>query len=735
MQLATQVILSYLSIALSDGSEFLSYLYKDVINFSYVDKKPRYMEDVNYFPDNVPNVPYIAQLKDEKKVNYLYEIPPNNLYYTQPKSEENTRPIKLVAGLDNLRPIDESFCLNDVLRANSSLSSRVQCARTCRKGDRRICYYNFVVENYRINGPACNLCTPDSINVFCSTCECVLADGVERSARIVNRQMPGPAIEVCEGDHVVIDVSNHMSGSDLSIHWHGLFQKGFQYYDGVPFITQCPIVEDTTFRYQWRANNPGTHFWHAHSSLQKMDGIFGSIIVRQPAEVDPHSHLYDYDLSTHVLVISDWMHEEAVSFPERRFFKVGARPDSILINGKGRYTDLETGITTNTTLEVIDVEPGKRYRIRLINAFCTVCPGLLSIQDHKLSVIASDGLDIKPVTVDSITSFAGERYDFILHANKTVGSYWIQVRGLGDCAALGVQQLAILRYKDAPSKPSLQSPSYNKALPQGLVLNALNATCEVPTENTICVSNLNSIGPIDKNILQQEPDLKFYLPVSFYQYAPQEFFQPNNMYMVSEDGNLLNAVVDGISFKFPPSPPLSQPEDIPSNQYCNENTLFEHCPGNGACTCTHKLNIPLNSIVEILLIDELQVTNLTHPFHMHGHAFYVMSMGRTNVSSINWKIVWEMDRKQQVNRCFDKPVMKDTVIIPYNGYTILRFHADNPGYWLFHCHFIYHQMVGMSVLLHVGEQEDIPPVPKNFPKCGGYSPPIEYSAYSLFIRT
>lgn len=92
-------------------------------------------------------------------------------------------------------------------------------------------------------------------------------------------------------------------------------------------------------RYQWGANNPGTHFWHAHSSLQKMDGIFGSLIVRQPPEVDHHSHLYDYDLSTHVLIISDWMHEEAISrFPGRRFFKVGARPDSILINGKGRYT-------------------------------------------------------------------------------------------------------------------------------------------------------------------------------------------------------------------------------------------------------------------------------------------------------------------------------------------------------------------------------------------------------------
>lgn len=63
----------------------------------------------------------------------------------------------------------------------------------------------------------------------------------------------------------------------------------------------------------------------------------------------------------------------------------------------------------------------------------------------------------------------GERYDFILHANKSVGSYWIQVRGMGACALQNTQQLAILRYKDAPSKPLIPSPSYDKGLPQGIV--------------------------------------------------------------------------------------------------------------------------------------------------------------------------------------------------------------------------------------------------------------------------
>lgn len=70
--------------------------------------------------------------------------------------------------------------------------------------------------------------------------------------------------QVCEGDKVVIDVLNHMHGLELVIHWHGLHQRGSQYYDGVPYVTQCPIQEGNTFRYQFDTNS-GTHFWHAHS--------------------------------------------------------------------------------------------------------------------------------------------------------------------------------------------------------------------------------------------------------------------------------------------------------------------------------------------------------------------------------------------------------------------------------------------------------------------------------------
>ena len=96
---------------------------------------------------------------------------------------------------------------------------------------------------------ACQICTPNATNALWSQCQCVLADGVERGILTANRMLPGPSIQVCQGDKVVIDVKNHIEGSGVTLHWHGILQKGSQYYDGVPFVTQCPIQQGTTFRY------------------------------------------------------------------------------------------------------------------------------------------------------------------------------------------------------------------------------------------------------------------------------------------------------------------------------------------------------------------------------------------------------------------------------------------------------------------------------------------------------
>lgn len=74
------------------------------------------------------------------------------------------------------------------------------------------------------------------------------------------------------------------------------------------------------------------------SGTQKLDGIYGSIVVREPPSQDPNSHLYDFDLTTHVMLLSDWMHEDAMErFPGRLAANTGQDPETILINGKGQF--------------------------------------------------------------------------------------------------------------------------------------------------------------------------------------------------------------------------------------------------------------------------------------------------------------------------------------------------------------------------------------------------------------
>lgn len=140
-----------------------------------------------------------------------------------------------------------------------------------------------------------------------------------------------------------------------------------------------------------------------------MDGLYGSLIIRQAPAKDPNSNLYDFDLTTHIMLLSDWMHEDAAErFPGRLAVNTGQDPESLLINGKGQFRDPATGFMTNTPLEVFTITPGRRYRFRMINSFASVCPAQLTVERHEMTVIATDGEPVHPVRVNTIISFSGK---------------------------------------------------------------------------------------------------------------------------------------------------------------------------------------------------------------------------------------------------------------------------------------------------------------------------------------
>ena len=109
----------------------------------------------------------------------------------------------------------------------------------------------------------------------CNRQNCIPANGYTRTVEVVNRMLPGPTIQVCLGDIIVVNMDNSLRSERVSsIHWHGIFQKGTPQMDGVEAVTQCAIGPHTSFTYVFQANNSGTHMWHAHAGAQRSVNIY-----------------------------------------------------------------------------------------------------------------------------------------------------------------------------------------------------------------------------------------------------------------------------------------------------------------------------------------------------------------------------------------------------------------------------------------------------------------------------
>ncbi|KAJ8298431.1 hypothetical protein KUTeg_024962 [Tegillarca granosa] len=191
------------------------------------------------------------------------------------------------------------------------------------------CEYDFTLEYYFTLTKACYNCPFNETD--CQRPHCIAADGTPRGLIVANRMLPGPAIHVCKNDIVKVNILNRLDSAEgVTIHWHGLHQKGYQHMDGVPMVTQCPIPVETSFQYSFPAANLGTYFWHSHTGVQRADGLFGAFVVREPNDF----HLYDYDLPEHTVVVFDWMIELAINrFANHHHAGGDNKPASMLING------------------------------------------------------------------------------------------------------------------------------------------------------------------------------------------------------------------------------------------------------------------------------------------------------------------------------------------------------------------------------------------------------------------
>ena len=111
-----------------------------------------------------------------------------------------------------------------------------------------------------------------------------LAPGREVHLWGYNGSVPGPTIQVNQGDGVRIIVDNHLP-EITSMHWHG-FEIPHNM-DGAPGTSQKPIPPGGRFIYEFTLHQAGTFFYHSHMAMQEMMGMIGAFIMHPRKPYQP----------------------------------------------------------------------------------------------------------------------------------------------------------------------------------------------------------------------------------------------------------------------------------------------------------------------------------------------------------------------------------------------------------------------------------------------------------------
>ena len=225
--------------------------------------------------------------------------------------------------------------------------------------------------------------------------------------------VPGQEIRVTAGDLLTARLTNHLP-EPTTVHWHGIALRNDM--DGVPVLTQPEIAPGATFDYAFTVPHPGTYMFHPHVGPQLDRGLYGALIVDDPAEPGG----YDQEL---VVVFDDWVDG------------TGRGPDQVLAdlkaNGMGGMdgmarSDLLGGDAGDVTYPhflangrtgaeptSFRARPGQRIRLRMINiggdtAFRVGVPG------SPMTITHTDGFPVTPTKADAVLLGMGERVDAIL---------------------------------------------------------------------------------------------------------------------------------------------------------------------------------------------------------------------------------------------------------------------------------------------------------------------------------
>lgn len=294
-----------------------------------------------------------------------------------------------------------------------------------------------------------------------------------------------------------------------------------------------------------------------------------------------------------------------------------------------------------------------------------------------MTVVEADGHYVAPFVVSSLYIYSGETYSVLITANQDPSrKYWIATNVVSRQPNTNTG-LAILNYRQSNGTTPITTPPigplWNDTVPrvnQSLKIKAhRDHTISPPKTSGQTIILLNTQNKIDGYIKWSVNNVSYTLP--------------QIPYLISLKKKFTKA--------FDKSPPPVT-YDYKNYDICAVQT-------NPNATSSNSIyRLKFNSTVDVILQNgnTLNPNNSeTHPWHLHGHDFWVLGYGIGK---------YDPETDSQKNFNLADPIMKNTVPLHPYGWTAIRFIANNPGAWFFHCHIDPHVLLGMGIVFEEGIQ-------------------------------
>ena len=247
------------------------------------------------------------------------------------------------------------------------------------------------------------------VNITAAVATLSMQPGVLSEVFAYNGSVPGPTLDVREGDHVIVHFRNNLP-EPTTIHWHGIHLP-FEA-DGSPFQ---PIAPGKTHDYEFtvRAGTAGTYWHHPHPDRRTGfaigKGLFGGIVVHAADDPLP-------SMDEKLIILSDnrFLQDGSIGFAEAASFTGGVDEE----NGREGPVLFVNGHVMPT----VSIRNGEVQRWRLVNASAGRIYRI-ALSGHTFLHVGSDGgLFEKPLEVKEILLTTGERVELLVRGTGAAGT-------------------------------------------------------------------------------------------------------------------------------------------------------------------------------------------------------------------------------------------------------------------------------------------------------------------------